>query len=346
MSKSKTCLRNHSSSKKSIPPPYEDEENLVQNNTFNACSRSRRDTRPPPKWWIVQQDDTFLQNEMKTNYLPAQKANLQERMIPRKSAKSQLKISKTFLKGTSSAQNEQLESEECSSEADIFENVCNPDCPPKKRHIRNVSVKKESRKKKWTSASTKPKKRLFSEAEEVAKSFDKHRGKKQKQKIHHISERGKNEMEQEQDSDQLTSLSRVSSTSTEIEQRKSKENSQRTLQESSASFSATYVIKSPPKTVHEHSEITKVSSGTPNRVVMSPRNSITRLADQPCTQPQVPSTTPYHVTMGTRKNQDKTVPSQPCEQTRGKNKESGEPEARTSVKGRKTLKQGHIDRNV
>ncbi|XP_078286816.1 uncharacterized protein LOC144611541 [Rhinoraja longicauda] len=353
MSKGKTCPRNRSSSMKSLPPPYEHEENLVRDNTFNARSRSRRDTRPPPKWWIVQQDANFLENELKTNYLPAQKANLQERMKPGKSAKSQIKI-KTLFKRASSAQNEQLETEECSSEEhifekDIFENVCNPDYPAKSCHIKNVSVKKQSRKKKWTSVSTKPKKRLFSEAEEMAKPSDIHQCKKQKQKVHHISVRGKNEMEQTQDSDQLTSLDHVSSTSTQIVHLTSlspKKKSQRFLQKSSASFSATYVIESPQRAAHEHPEMTEVSSGTPNRVAMSPRKSITRPADQLCTQTQVPQTTPYHVTLVTRKKQNKTVPSQPCKQTLNKNEESGEPEASTSVKGMKTLKQGHIYRNV
>ncbi|XP_051875763.1 centromere protein C-like [Pristis pectinata] len=350
MSKKETQLMKHGSSKKSLPSSHEPDENLVQDNTSNLCSRSQRLTRPPPKWWVVQHDDSYLQKELNTNYSPEQNTNLQGRMAKGKSAMSKMK-KKMVTKRTSSGRTEQLETEECSSEEQSFEkevseNVCYPRNPPQDRLTQNVSIKKQGRKQKYTSASTKPKKRLFSEAEEAkAKPFERHQCKKQKSlqklKVRNISVRGKNEMEQNEDSDQLTDSAHVSPT---LRQTKhfvslsSKPTSQKPFQESLASFSTTYVVKSPQRPAHGHPELIKVSSRTPNRAVMSPRKSTTRPADQPCTSVQVPSATPYRVAMNTRRYQDKSVPSQPCGQTLDENEEGDE--SSTSVKEMRTLKQG------
>ncbi|XP_069776520.1 axoneme-associated protein mst101(2)-like isoform X2 [Narcine bancroftii] len=333
------------SCKKNLSFYHEPDENLVQDDTFKIRSKSGRLTRAPQRWWEVQHANDNLQKELKTNYSPEQKAKLQERMTKRKSAESQNK-KKMVLKEASSAQTEPLETERCSSEEqigekDVFKNICYPDNSPQDSLIGSPSIKNQSRKTKCTSASTKPKKRLFLEAEEKAKKSDMNKCKKQryrqKQKVHNVIVSDKSEMQQNVHSNEHTSSAYVAPIPLS-----SLQTSLKPFQESSACLSTTYVVKSPQKPAHGHPEIIKVSSGSPNLVLMSPRNS----PDQSCTKEQVPSATPYHVAMRTRRYQDKAVPSQPCGHTLDENKEGNESECSPSVRGTSTLKQGCLYRDL
>ncbi|XP_072114068.1 uncharacterized protein [Mobula birostris] len=344
MSKKETQPMKHGSSKKSLPSYHEPEENPTQDNAFNVRLRSRRLIRPPPKWWVVQHSDDDLQTELNTNYSPELKANLQGRLATLKFAKSQMK-KKMVMKTSSSAQLETKEhsSEEHTSEKDVSEDVCYPDSPPGD-HVRNISNKKQGRKQKYTSASTKPKKRLFSEAEEEkAKPSDRHQRKKQKflqkQEVHNIGVHDKNGMEQNENSDELTDSAHVSPTSRQTKRLNSL-SSKPTKQKpkgSLESFGTTCVVKITQKPAHESPEMIKVSSGSPNRALMSPRKSNSGLANQPCMSAQVSTPTPHGVVMSTGRYQNKTIPSQ---QTLDENEEGDE--CTTSVKRKGTLKQGQL----
>ncbi|XP_059830589.1 centromere protein C-like [Hypanus sabinus] len=341
MAKKGTQPMKHGSSKKSLPSYHEPEENPTQDNAFNVHLRSRRLIRPPSKWWVVQHSDNDLQTELNTNYSPEREANLQGRSATLKFAKSQMK-KKMVMKTPSFAQldTEEHISEEYTSEKDVSEDVYYPDSPPGD-HVHNISNKKQGRKQKYTSASTKPKKRLFSEAEEEkAKSSDRHQRKKQKflqkQKVHDINVHDKTGMEQNENSDELTDSAHVSPTSREtkhLTSLSSKPTKQKPFQKSLESFSTTSVVKIPQKPAHESPETISVSSGA----IMSPRKSNTRLANQPCMSPQVSSFTPHGVAVSTGRYQNKTIPSQ---KTLDENEEGDE--CTTPLKGKRTLERGQL----
>ncbi|XP_067839537.1 uro-adherence factor A-like isoform X2 [Heptranchias perlo] len=372
MSKKGTRLKKPGYSKKCIPSPYELDESLPQGNALDVYTRSRRLTRPPPKWWVVQHDGNHPQKRLKTDYLSALNDSLQDRMVKAKSSRSQMKKKQMVLKRRSSrAQTKPLETDVCSSEEqnfeeDVFENDCSPGSPPHSQskpprqretanqgdnHSGSVSV---SRQRKYSSASSLPKKRLFSEAEEEkAKPSDMHSPKKQKSilklKVHNFDVQDKIELEEEEEYCPLSRPAHVCTTSRQTKDYislSSKPTSQKPFRESLASFGAAYVDKkTPQKPADRLPAIAKVSAGTPNRVVMSPRKSITKSADRLPANTKVSAGTPNRVVMRPRKSdtmkyQDKIFPSQLCEQTSDESEEDDEPEPSTSVQSKGILKQG------
>uniref|UniRef100_UPI00398ECC15 centromere protein C-like isoform X2 n=1 Tax=Pristiophorus japonicus TaxID=55135 RepID=UPI00398ECC15 len=345
--KKETQPKKPGNSKKCFPSPSELDESDPQGNAMDVYTRSRRLTRPPPKWWVVQHANNHPQMRLKTDYLPAFNASLQDGMAEAQSLKSQMKKKQMVLKRSAAcAQTKTLQTEVCSSdkqtfEEDVFENECSLDSPPHSQskptrqqrtanqqdnHSGRVSDKKQSRKRKYASAPSIPKKRLFPEAEEEkTKPSDMHLTKKQKsilkQKVHNFDVHNENEMEEEEE--EYSPLSRPAHVCATSRQTKdyitslpSKPTSQKFFRESLASFGAAYVDKTLQKSADGLPAISKVSSGTPNRIVMSPRN------------------------YGTVKYRDKTVPSQHYEQTPDESEEDNEPEPSTSVQRKRTLKQG------
>ncbi|XP_067886570.1 centromere protein C-like [Heterodontus francisci] len=219
-------------------------------------------------------------------------------------------------------------------------------------HSGNVSVKKKSRKQKYSSPSI-PKKRLFSEAEEEKANSDVHLPKKQKStlelKVYDFDTYDKNEVEEEEEYSPLSRSAHVYTSSKQIKDYISssfKPTSQKPFREPLASFAATYVDKkTPQRPAAGPSAIVEVSSRTPNQVVMRPRKSFTKPANELRASTQVSSGTPNRVVMSPRnydtvQYRDKTDPSQHCEQTSVMSEEDDQPEPSTSVQSKRTLKQG------
>ncbi|XP_078426627.1 uncharacterized protein LOC144698597 isoform X1 [Cetorhinus maximus] len=214
----------------------------------------------------------------------------------------------------------------------------------------SVSVKEQRRKQKYSSASSIPKKRLFSEVEEEkGKPFDMHLPKKQKSrlklKVHDFNMQDQNKMQEEEE--EYSPLSRPAYVCTTSRQTKdyislpSKPSLQKPFRESFASSAATYVDRNNaqrPATV-------KVSPGIKNQIVTSARKSFTKSANELCVNTQVSPGTPNRAVMRSRnyktmKYRDETVPPQHCEQPTDINEEDVKPGPSTSVQSKRTLKQG------
>ncbi|XP_041041490.1 uncharacterized protein LOC121276910 isoform X2 [Carcharodon carcharias] len=211
----------------------------------------------------------------------------------------------------------------------------------------SVSVKEQRRKQKYSSASSIPKKRLFSEVEEEkGKPFDMHLPKKQKSrlKVHDFNMQDQNKMQEEEEYSPLSRPAYVCTTSRQTKDYislPSKPSLQKPFRESFASSAATYVDRNNaqrPATV-------KVSPGIKNQIVTSARKSFTKSANELCVSTQVSPGTPNQAVMRSRnykamKYRDETVPPQHCEQPTDINEEDVKPGPSTSVQSKRTLKQG------
>ncbi|XP_048448367.1 centromere protein C isoform X2 [Rhincodon typus] len=211
----------------------------------------------------------------------------------------------------------------------------------------SVSIKKQSRKQKYSSVPFVPKKRLFSEVEEEkqGKSLDMRlpnkRKSTQKLKSHYFDMQNENEIEDEYSSRRKQGYVCTTSKKTEGYISASKSTSQKSSQESVASFTATYIDKKSPQ---RHLDSCR-SPGIHNQVLTSRRRSVTNTVDELAARPQVSAVTPYQAVMSPRsynttKYQDKTAPPRHSEQPTDMIEEDDKAEPSTSVQSKRAVRQG------
>ncbi|XP_072445201.1 uncharacterized protein [Chiloscyllium punctatum] len=221
----------------------------------------------------------------------------------------------------------------------------------------NMPIKKQSRKQKYSSVPSVPKKRLFSEVEEdkKGKPLDMHLLNKRKStwksKIHDLDVQNEKEIEEGEEDcsplrkpDYVRTTSRKTKNSTPVS---SKPSSQKSSQESVAPFTEAYIDKKIPQ---RHLDNCK-SPGNQSQVLTSARRSVTKPVDEFATRPQVTAGTPHQAVMSSRKYsttncQDKTASPQHSEQPTDMSEEDDRPEPCTSVRNKRTVRQRFPHNNL